>query len=151
MKTDLGFIILSLEENPIHHQILYAIKQLIDKNPYKNICVFNHECYKIDTLNVPLLHIKQAKFFYGSLFIFDIVGLMLAKDFPNLYEKYFYAATIPWETNRGSYKQWKDIFDQDNLNIICQNQKIYDIYDMCWNKPLGIAENFNYDKIQQFI
>ena len=151
MNNDIGFVILNLEENPLHHSILYAIKQIIDANPYKNVCVFNHECAKVDVLNVPLLHLKHAKFFYGDLFVFDTISLMLAKQFPNIKNKYYYAATVPWQNKKYEYQGWRNMFLQDNLNIICQNQKIYDIYDICWKKPLGIAENFTYDKIHKFI
>ena len=151
MKNDIGFVILNLEENTLHHSILYTIRQIIDSNPYKNICIFNHECSKIDIMNIPLLHLKQAKFFNGDLFVFDTISLMLAEQFPNINNTYYYAATIPWQNKTYEYTGWRRMFLQDRLNIICQNQKIYDIYNICWREPIGIAEKFTYEQIHKLI
>jgi hypothetical protein len=151
MKNDLGFILLSIENNEMFHNLLSSIKSFIDHNPYKQICIFNSDSDKVNTFNIPLLHIKQAKFFHGDIIVFDVLSLMLIKNFPNLKNKYFFVNSIPWEQNGFSFSEWKSLIEQDNLQIIAQNESIYDIFDICWKKPLGIGENFSYETISKFI
>lgn len=151
MTNDLGFLILSIENNEMFHNLLSSIKSFIDKNPYKQICVFNSSSDKVNTFNVPLLHVKQAKFFYGDIIVFDLLSLMLIKNFPNIKNKYFFVNSIPWENNGFSFNEWKSLIEQENLSIIAQNQTVYDIFEICWKQPIGIGESFNYETISKLI
>lgn len=151
MINDLGFLILSIENTELFHNLLSSIKDFINNNPYKQICIFNSVSDKVNTFNIPLLHVKQAKFFHGDIIVFDLLSLMLIKNFPNIKNKYFFVNTIPWEHNGFSFNEWKALIEQENLNIIAQNQAIYDIFDICWKSPIGIGENFSYETISKLI
>ena len=151
MTNDVGFILFSIENNSFFNNLLPSIKQFIDNNPYKQICIFNSYCSMINTSNIPILHIKQAKFFTGDIFVFDIIGLMLAKDFPNVTNKYWFTNNIPWQDTNLLYSEWEKLFNQPKLNIIAQNQKLFDIFDITWKTPVGIAENVDYESLSKLI
>jgi len=151
MTNDLGFLLFVMENNPMFHGILSCAKEFIDNNPYKQICVFNSYSEKLDSLNVPLLHIKQAKFFYGDMIVFDTIGLSLVKEFPNIKNIYFFTSSIPWQGHSFFYKEWQNLMDDKRLHIITSSQETYDIFDIAWKKPDGIGDYFNYETLSKFI
>jgi hypothetical protein len=151
MNQDIGFLLTHIDNTAWYDNILKQIRLLIDNNPYKHICVFNSYSEKLDTYNVPLLHISQAKFFEGNIFVFDIVALCIIKNFPLIQNKYFFSRDIPWYRSYNNYQEWTNIFNQNNLNIIAQNQEIYDLYEICWQKPIDTMENFEYDKLSKIL
>lgn len=143
MKNDLGFLILELDNSPYYHSILNEIYQLIKYYPYHQICVFNAYSEKIDSCRVPVMPISHAKFFKGDIFVFDIVSLMMVKDFPNIDNKYYFAQSSDWVDQYNNYFLWKSLFLQNKLNIITSNNILYDIYNICWKQPIGIMEKFS--------
>jgi hypothetical protein len=151
-NKNLGILLIKLNNNEVYDNIISTIDQLILNNPFSHISIFNSFSDKINTGNVPILHLSHAKFFDGDMVVFDIMGLLLTKNFPNINKRYFYTQDIPWMTDtKAYYTQWKGLFEHDNLEFIVQNQELYDIYEMIWKKPIGISENFNYEKINSFI
>jgi hypothetical protein len=153
MKTkDLGFVLIKLNNNTIYDNILDAGQQIIDNNSYANVCIFNSFCDKIDTKNIPILHLAHAKFFYGDLMCFDTMSLLLTQNFPNIKHRYFYAQNIPWfDDTSVFFTQWQKLFQSPNIEIIAKNSEIYNIYNICWKKPVGISENFKYEELNEFI
>ena len=86
------------------------------------------------------------------MFLFDIQSAMISQSYPNIHKRYLYATNMPWEHNlAGDYKEWKNVFDVDNLEIIAQNQHIADIYEICWKKPILVAEDFTYEQIKNVL
>ena len=152
MNNDIGFFICKLTNNPEHNKILNTINHFIENNPYQQYLVFNSFCENINTHNIPMLHLSHAKFFYGNLFVFDFISLILASKFPNIKNIYYYANNIPWnESMRSKYTDWEQIFDMDHLKIITTNQPLYDIYNIVWKKPAGISENFSYEELANIL
>jgi hypothetical protein len=94
---------------------------------------------------------SQAKFFKGNLIVFDVASLILSKKFINLSQRFYYAHEAPWTQYSMDYKYWLDIFSSKDLNIITKNQQLYDIYDICWKKPIGISEDFSYETIKDLV
>jgi hypothetical protein len=151
MIGSLGFVLLKIKNDNHYDIILKNIKALIDKNFYSNICIFNSSCEKIETYNIPIFHLSHSKFFNGKLFLFDLQSIILTKTFTNLEKKIIYTDNIPWTKNRtGPYKEWQDIYEKE-LDFITTNEYLYDIYNLCWKKPIGIMENFNHEKIQDIL
>lgn len=149
---DYGFVLLKLQDNPLIDKILDTITTISKNKPYNQICLFNSSNEKITYHNVPILHFNQSKFFYGNLFLFDIQSAILSNSYPNLHKRYFYATNIPWEKNiSGDYREWKEIFESDNLEVIAANQHIADIYEICWKKPVAVAEEFTYEHIKPIL
>jgi hypothetical protein len=151
MIEDLGVMCIKLENTTTSDSILKTTKSLIDNNPYAQICVFNSYSDVVNNHSVPLLHLSQAKFFAGNLIVFDIPSLILSKNFINVSNRFYYAHETPWTQHVMPFKYWSDIFDSENLSIIAKSQQIYDIYDMCWKKPVGISEDFSYETIKNLL
>lgn len=152
MQTDLGVILLTADNSNTQDIIFDCITNIINNNPYKQVCVFNSANNRILNSQVPILHLNQAKFFHGNLIIFDTLSLLFAKNFPNIKNILFYATDIFW--NGGSYARYLEIaslFETKNLEFIVSNQSLFDIYNMCWKKPIGISKDFNYETIKNFI
>lgn len=150
-KKDIGFLIPVLENNKACDIICETISSLITNRPSQQICIFNSYCEKLNTNNIPIVHINQAKFFKGSLVVFDLHCLELSASFPLVSNIYYYAQNIPWSNNQSHYQQWKQLFDKDNLKVISANKYIYDIYNIVWSNSIGISEVFNYETISKLI
>lgn len=151
-NRDYGFIINKLDDGPMSTRIINNISSIIQHRPYDQICIFNSYNERISHSTVPIFHLNESKFFYGNLFIFDIASAIISQTYPNISKRYFYATNIPWERNtNGDYKEWSEIFHSSNIEIIAQNQYISDIYEICWKKPLLIAEDFSYEHIKSIM
>lgn len=151
-EKDYGFVFIKLDDNPLSNKLLKSIETMICKEPERQICIFNSSNQKISSHTVPILHLNQSKFFYGNLFLFDIQSAIITKNYPNIYTRYFYATNIPWEKNLlANHREWRDVFDSPNLEVIAQNQHIADIYEVCWKKPILIAEDFTYEHIKPIL
>jgi len=151
-NKDIGFLLIKMNNDSTYNRILKTISDFILNNPYNQYVIFNSFSDKIDTINVPILHINQAKFFYGDLFVFDFISCLLTQNFPNLSNRYLYTKDLFWTADPGnSYNEWESILMKDNLNIITHNKYVHDIYDMCWKKPMGISENFTYEELKNIL
>lgn len=143
-------MLINIDNNAYYDAILTDIKKLITSNKYGNVVIFNSQCNKVETYNIPILHLSHAKFFDGNLFVFDIISVIMSKGFTNLRKRILYCHDMPWIKNRStSYTEWKDIYS--DLDFVTTNTYLYDIYHMLWKKPLNIMESFNYEKIQQIL
>jgi hypothetical protein len=127
--------------------VIKEISEIINLNPYKQVCIFNNYCERFDNYNVPILPLNQAKFFNGDLFLLDTVSLMLTKDFPNVERKFFYTNSPVWQEAYNTYELWLSLLDQKNLHHIVTDQKLSDIFEICWNKQTTIMKNFSAKEI----
>lgn len=150
-SEDIGFLLLDIDNSNNTNIIFDTITKLIKDNPYNQIVLFNSRCLRVDNHNVPILHISHAKFFTGKLIVFDTPSLIISKNFTNISSKYFYATHTPWIQSQNYYNQWKVLLGDNDLKIIANNQTTYDLYDICWNQPIGIVENFDYEALQKII
>ena len=149
---DTGFIFIKLNNENIYNQYFETIKKFIAENPLNQFVVFNSYNEKINTENIPILHLSHSKFFYGDLFLFDLASAMLTRSFTNTKKRYLYIRNIPWlDAPNNAYYEWTKIFDSDNLELIVPNQQLYDLYSICWKTPIGISENFSYDEISNIL
>jgi len=152
MKKDTGFVLLKTVNSNTNDIVFNCINKFINDNAEKQICVFNSSNDRVCKEPVPILHLNQAKFFYGNLVIFDTMSLLFAKNFPNIDTIFMYASNIFW--SKGSYSMFSNIeslLTTKNLEFIASNQEMYDIYQTCWKKPIGICENFNYESLKKII
>lgn len=151
LKNNVAFLLFNITNDNVYNILFDTISKLSKNNPYNDVLVFSNSCDKIDTKNIPILHINHAKFFSGDLLIFDILGLIMSNNFPNLNQKIFYANDMPWIKNRNNtYSEWKKIYSK-NVEFIVPNSYLYDIYSLCWKKPLDIMESFDHEKIQHIL
>jgi hypothetical protein len=152
MNKDIGFVLIKLLNNQIYDSILSTVSEFIKHRPYQEHLVFNSYSEKINTFNVPILHLQQSQFFYGKLVLFDIPSVILTNKFPNISRRILIASDAHWtQSGLSVYKQWESIYNQENLDIIVTNSILNDLYSMCWKKPIAIAERFTYDEISKHI
>ena len=152
MKKDTGFILLKINNNPTNNLVFDCISKFIDNNPYNQICVFNSVNDRLCDNKVPILHLNQAKFFYGNLVVFDTMSLLFAKNFPNINNIFMYASSVFWSDKSYSrYLNIEELFNLKNIEFIAANQNMNDIFESCWKKPIGICENFNYESLKTII
>jgi hypothetical protein len=123
---DLGLIAYNLPNSTLSTQYFDLLRHLIDDRQFNQNVIFNSYNENIDTLSVPILHVSQAKFFYGNLLVCDIPSLALAIECINYKNIYYYSTEIPWESNINHYSYWCKIFNTKNLYTIAANQRIYD-------------------------
>ena len=152
MKQDLGFIMLKLNNNEMHDAIFQSVKSIIDNNPYNQICIFNSYNEKVKTYNIPIVHLNQAKFFYGNIVVFDSLSLMMAKNFPNINKIFFFVNDSVWSQQAYSrYKNIKEMFDTKNLEFIASNSRTSEIYELCWKKPICVSGDLSYESIKNIL
>ena len=127
-------------------------KEIEKNNPYGQTVIFNSHSEKVNTHNLPILHLSQSQFFNGTLFVFDLASVILTEKFPNVKKRILYTNSTPWSNSPATkYEEWKSLYEQESLDILTNSVDLYDIYNICWKKPLGISERFNYEEISKFI
>lgn len=152
MTNDVGFLLLKLLNTPVYDNILNTLKNISINSPYNQAIIFNSYSEKVETFNLPILHLVQAKFFDGTLFLFDLPSVILTSTFPNIKKRILYTSEATWSQNPATpYREWSSLYNQSNLEFIVPNQELSDIYEICWKKPLTISEHFDYDEIKKFI
>jgi hypothetical protein len=148
-NKDIGFVLLKMDNNS---SVIDTALSICANRPYDQISLFSSSVNNWSDGRLPIFHINEVKYFFGSLFIFDLASLILTRDCPNLINRYFYATNIPWtDRPETSYSDWKDIFYQPNLEIIAPNKTISDVYEICWKKPLAIIPELNYESLSEII
>ena len=151
-NRDTGFVFIKLDNNNAYNRYFETIREFINNNPVDQTVIFNSYNERINTNNIPILHLSHAKFFYGNLFLFELGAAILSKNFTNINKRYLYVHNAPWlESPSSSYSIWKDVYGSENLEFITANQQIYDLYEICWKKPIGISENFTYEELSKII
>lgn len=152
MNSDIGFVLIKLLNNNIYDNILHTISSFISHRPYQQHLVFNSYSERINTLNVPILHIQQAQFFNGTLILFDIPSIILSNKFPNVRKRILFTSDTHWtQSSSTMYEQWQSIYEQDNLDIIVTSPVLYDLYSICWKTPVAQVERFTYDELSKYI
>lgn len=150
-NKDLGIIASQLSNNEETLHLVQFAQDYTKNNPYNQICFFNSFCDMVSSPGVPILHLSQAKFFYGNLFVTNIQDAELCLNFPNIYKILFFASSLPWTEQLKNYRYWENIFLNNKVNIIANNQKIYDIFKLCYKQPICLSERLSYETIQEYI
>jgi len=152
MNKDIGFVLIKLLNTNIYDSILNTVSEFIKNRPYQHHLVFNSYSEKINTFNVPIMHLQQAQFFSGSLILFDIPSIILTSKFPNASRRILFTSDTHWaQAGPSMYKQWKSIYEQENLDIIVTSPVLNDLYSICWKKPIATVERFSYDELSKYI
>lgn len=146
---DLGIIVRNLLNDEKSSELILLAKNYFDNNPYNQVCFFNCVSDNISNRSIPILHLSQAKFFYGNLLVTHIKDLNLCCDFPNISKILFATSSAPWESEVRSYKDWEKLFYNEKVNIIAQNQRTYDLFKLCYKEPLTVKERLDYETIQK--
>lgn len=152
INNDIGFIILKLTNHPIYDTLLENISTFVKNMPYDQVVIFNSFSDKINTSSIPILHISHAKFFNGTIIVFDLASIILTKNFTNIRKKILYTRDMPWVDSRNTpYGEWVNMYNDASLDIVANSHQLSDVYQICWKKPIGVAEDINYEQFKNFI
>jgi hypothetical protein len=150
---DIGFYLLDIApDNEKQDTILKGINEFCSLNPYYNVVLFNNQFAKIDTKKYYTLHIQQAKYFTGLLFIFDVRSAMLTQTFPAPKKQILYTPEAEWSKKLAlPYTFWKNIYMKDNIEIITDNKDTYSLCEICWKQPLYLLDQINGKEINNVV
>lgn len=149
---DIGFVLIKMNNDKVYDNILQTIQQIESKNIFNQTVIFNSYSEKINTYNLPVLHLSQSQFFKGKLFLFDLPSIILTSKFPNVTQRILYTDSTPWVNSPGTrHSEWQSLYGQQSLDILTDSNELYDIYDICWKKPIGVSQRFSYEEISKFI
>jgi hypothetical protein len=143
---DIGFYLLDVvANNEKQEAIISSINKFCESRPYDNVVLFNNQFAKIDVnKKYYTLHIQQAKYFDGILFVFDTKSAMLTQTFPSPKKQILYISGPEWSANPSlPYAFWENIYMNNNLEIITDNKDAYSLCDICWKQPLHLLESIN--------
>lgn len=150
MSKNIGFLIPNLEHNPFQDKIMDLAININKRNTLNETLIFSSSCTRSDIGQIPVMHIINAKFFDGILFVFDLPSILISQSFYNLQKKYFYTFQTVWSPD-SKYNIVSSLIKDDSLEIITSDDHLYNIYDMCWKKPLSTVEITNYEKLLSII
>jgi len=95
-------------------------------------------CSSFDILNsekkFAVLPIYEAKYEYGNFFVWDILSLELAIDFPNINKIYYFQNNnLPWtKAFNISYNDWANLYDNEKVHIITNDTNVQEIFSLTW-------------------
>jgi hypothetical protein len=151
---DIGFYLLDVDaKNADQTKILAAINQLCVDRPYDNIVLFNNQFNKLDNRHkYYILHIQQAKYFDGILFVFDTKSAMLTQTFPSPKKQILFMSEPEWSVNPAlPYGFWYSIYMKPQVELLTDKQETHDIIDICWKKPIGLIPEINSKELQNVL
>jgi hypothetical protein len=148
---NIGFYLTNISSQDIFiRNFLSTINDLCSLRPYDNIVIFNS---KYDIVDVDhkyyVLHINQAKYFDGILFVFDTVGANLTKTFPAPKKQILIIKDQEWSNKLdSSYMYWHNIYH--NFDLLVNNKDMYNLCSLCWKTPIASIE-YNAEGINNVI
>jgi hypothetical protein len=151
---DIGFYLLDVEaNNPRTSKIIKTIDAMCERLPYANIVLFNNqynEIYKDNKFYI--LHIQQAKYFTGLLFVFDTKSALVTQTFPAPKKQILYMNEPEWSKDTSlPYSLWNNMYVKNNFEIITDKKETYDLFEICWKKPLGLISEINAEELHNVI
>ncbi len=147
---DIGFYLLDVVvNNEKQDAILSSINDLCRARPYDNIVLFNNQFARIDNnKKYYTLHIQQAKYFDGMLFVFDTKSAMLTQTFPSPKKQILLLSEPEWSNDTSlPYSFWENIYMKDNIELITDNENTHQLCEICWKKPLHLLKTLNGEEI----
>lgn len=148
---NIGFYILNINND--NAQQLACLNRLCELRPYDNIVLFNSVFNYIDTdPKYYTLHISQAKYFNGLLFIFDIKSALLTKNFPSPKKQFLFVEDMDWgKETRFPYKFWHNIYMDENIELISTTEETDELCKICWKDPIANIENYNPEEVNNVL
>lgn len=151
---DIGFYTIDIDnKNEKDNQKLQCLNKLYELRPYDNIVLFNSQFNALDIdRKYYTLHISEAKYFKGVLFLFDIKSTLLARNFPAPKNKILFLENTDWQNDhRFPYTFWHNIYMNQDIELISTTKQIDDLCKICWKNPISYIENYNHEEINNVL
>jgi len=151
--VDIAFYLTHADHSEKSNIIINTINDMCSNHPYDNIILFNSQYNRVDSdKKFPIIHLSQAKYFRGILLVFDIKSAMITKTFPSPRKQILYLDDMPWSSDHSIPALfWQSIYINPNIYTIAKNQEIYDLFEICWSKPIGTMNNINHKELYDAI
>lgn len=135
---------ISIELKSENDKNIVELMNLVALNNDINLKMFTTNC-EIPTKTpkrFSILPIYEAKYYYGSAFVWDLMTLELVVDFPNIDKIFFYQnQNLPWRTFRqNQYSFWEKFYNNDRIEIFTTEKDIYEVLGLIWKSPKLIQE-----------
>lgn len=139
MNNQIGFYIPLISNTEMSQSLVRVLNSLSDKY---NTILFNSQYDFVDqeARKFSILHCNQSKYFYGTLAAFDIDSVSIIRSFPAPHKKIFVTSDIFWKNKSFPAKIAEDLILGD-VDIITYDNKAYDLYDICFKKPVYNMDN----------
>jgi len=151
---NIGFYAVDISsDNPDDFKKIESLNKLCELRPYDNIVLFNNSFKYIDRQpKYYTVHISEAKYFKGVLFLFDTKSALLTLTFPAPTKQILFANDLQWqEDTRFPYSFWHNIYMNENIELISTNKKADDLCKICWKNPLAYIENYDHEEINNVL
>ena len=151
---NIGFYLLDVEQKNLKQQnILQAINELYEIRPHDNVILFNNRFLTVDpNQKYYTLHINEAKYFKGILFVFDIKSAMLTKSFAAPRKQLLLVDNPEWSEKKDiPYTFWKNIYDNENFELLTSNDSMAKLCENCWRKPLCNLKELNGEQLDEVL
>ena len=135
---------LSITVNPgLDENLLSIFDELYNIDKFINLNLFTTS-YNINKQNkrFSVLPIYEAKYYSGTLLVWNLLSLELTLDFPNLTKIVYYQNNdIPWSTNKSiPYVAWARLFENPKVSMIVDNPTVHEIFKLTWKEPTLITD-----------
>lgn len=143
---NIGFYLLDIDiSNSYHNTILQTMRDLCKLLPYEEIVLFDNQSKVIhENTGYYVLHINEAKYFKGTLFVFDAKSLALTRHFPAPKKQIFVMNQADWTLNRTTpYNVWESIYMNDNVDLVTTNSDLNTLCKICWKDPISDINELN--------
>jgi hypothetical protein len=151
---NIGFYLIDINHNNESDiRKIQSLNNLCKLRPYDNIVLFNSQFNAVDTdSRYYTLHISEAKYFKGFLFLFDVKSALLTLNFPAPKKQILFLDSIDWQhDHKFPYSFWHNIYMNDNIELISTTKEINDLCKICWKDPLSYIENYDHEEINNVI
>ena len=125
--------------------LINNVNTLHDINPYYDIAIFTYDGnFQFNIPRFAILPAKEAWMFEGPILATTTVDAEAILKFPQATKRYFYLWDLEWLYQPNAYILYKNIYQNDNLELIVQTNEHFKIVKNCWKEPMCIMENFDY-------
>ena len=115
-------------------------------------CIFTNAVFPPSEPPVSIFHSARAYSFEGSIISTDLATTSTLTRLQLPAKKMFYVAKMEWlEMDSVHYSQMRNLYQNDEIDLIASTQKIYDKLESIFKKPLCIMKDWNLNHIKQVI
>jgi hypothetical protein len=150
---NIGFYLLDVDMSEKCKIILQAINDYCKNNRQNNVVLFNNQFNAVDLdPQYYILHLNQAKFFKGLLFVFGTKPALLTNSFPCAKKQIIYMTEPEWSAHPElPFTVWSNIYLNDSTELLTDNLDTYNLMNICWKKPLSLIKSFDAEAINNVI
>ena len=96
-----------------------------------------------------VMQIQRSYNFNGSLVAENIASAEILSSLIYPKKKFFYVKTLEWMSLPNiNYPALENVYNNDNIDLIAGNLKIYKILESLFKKPIAVMENWDLDGIR---